>query len=142
VKNSTEFVNESSGSELNNHTKLALFYTVNVHTNITSKTLKTILELVLTHNCVEDITRKETTKLYNQVIRKNYFEFKVILYRQDSGLDMRARISPISAEYLLQYLEQKKIFEILTKSNIIDHVLYMHYLLIVCEKNEFELKVT
>ena len=67
--------------------------------------------------------------------KQNYFQYRYLQYIQEDGLAMGAPASSIFSEIYLQYLENTKIFDILTKNHIIWYFLYVDDFLIVCQNN-------
>ena len=73
------------------------------------------------------------------ILSQNYYGFQDKMYLQTNGLAMGAPTSSIFSEIYLQYLENTKIFNILTKTGIEAYFRYVDDILIIYNKNHIDI---
>jgi ABC-type uncharacterized transport system YnjBCD substrate-binding protein len=70
------------------------------------------------------------------MMEQNYFRFNQQYYKQTEGLAMGAPTCAILVEVYIQYIEHKKLYQILKKHQIIGYLRYVDDILIIYNQNK------
>jgi hypothetical protein len=81
-------------------------------------------------------TQEEITTILKSIMEQNYFHVNEQYYTQTEGLAMGAPTSAILAEVYIQHMEQKQLYPILTKHQIMGYFRYVEDILITYNRNK------
>jgi hypothetical protein len=116
--------------------KFASFDITNMYSNIPTKELLRIINTICEEQGMREQTKKEIIKLYQILVEQNYFIFHDTTYIQNEGLAMGAPTSSVFSEIYLQYIENKKLYDILIEHHIQGYFRYVDGILIVYNENK------
>ena len=117
----------------------ASFDIENMYPNMSTNELIPIIEIMSLSNQLDAKTTNELIKIRHTVLEQNYFMFRKKNYSQTTGLAMGAPSSAILSEINLQHLENTKIFDIITKQNIIGYFSNVDDILVVYDQSSTDL---
>ena len=120
VTNSTQLINDLADIPYDHILRLVSFDISNMHTNIPTYELLSIIDTACNNNLVEERLKRNIIHLLKSIIEQNYFQFEELTYKQNEGLAMRAPTSPIFSEFYLQHQENSRIYDLLRNHNIAD----------------------
>jgi hypothetical protein len=115
--------------------KIASLNISNMHTNIPIKDLLDIIDVMCKNHNLESTLIQEILKITRLITTQNYFKFRDKMYLQKNGLAMGAPTSSILSEIYLQYLENTKIYDILSSSKIQGCFRYVDDILVIYNRN-------
>jgi hypothetical protein len=121
IKNTIQLINDLKNIPFDQNLRLASFDISNMHTNIPTEELLTIIESACKNNNVEEGLKRDILKLLKVVTDQNYFQFMDKTYVQHDGLAIGAPTSSILSEFYLQHLENSKIYDILLNFSIMGY---------------------
>jgi hypothetical protein len=126
-----QLIHDLQGIPITEYTHLASFDIKDMYTNIPTKNLPQILNLICNQTQTPKKFQQELITLLRTVLKQNYFQYKNQVYKQNTGLAMGAPSSSILSELYLQYTKHTKIYDILTKHNILGYFRYVDDVLLV-----------
>lgn len=106
IKNSLQLIDLIKDLKMPNNATLVSFDVVSLFTNIPTNELKIIINKYMEKININFTKRHEINTLLNTCIEQNYFRFNNNFYSQSSGLAMGSPISPILAEFFMDYMEE------------------------------------
>jgi Reverse transcriptase (RNA-dependent DNA polymerase). len=109
---------------------------------IPTNELTNIIHHVCTHNNINVTLKNELLQQCNTILSQNYFQFGTHQYIQKQGSAIGAPTSSIFSEIYMQYLEQTKIFDFLTKQNLIRYFRYVDDILILYKETTSNIQET
>jgi hypothetical protein len=130
IKNTIQLMKDLNEIPFSKHIHLASFDIKDMCTNIPTKNLPKILNLICNQTHTPKKFQQQLTTLLRTVLKQNYFQYKDQIYKQKTGLAMGAPSSSILSELYLQYIEHTIIFDTLTKHNILGYFRYVDDVLI------------
>ena len=104
---------------ISHSTKFTSLHIASMYSNVPTKEVINIIELLGTHPNVYPAITKELITVTNTIMKQNYFTFLNNWYTQNDGLAMGAPTSPILSEIYLQYMEHLHLYTILTEYKIL-----------------------
>ena len=89
---------------------------------------------------MEDTITQEILTITKTILSQNYYGFQDKTYLQTKGLAMGAPTSSVLSEIYLQYLENTKILDIITKTGIEAYSRYVDDILIIYNKRHIDIE--
>jgi hypothetical protein len=108
----------------------------NLYSNVSTNELMMILRNIYENTNIERDTARDIMKIAQVLIEQNYFQYQDTTYIQSKGLAMGAPASSIFSEIYLQWLENTKIVEFLTKHKIEGYLRYVDDILIIYKEDK------
>jgi len=93
VKNSIRLIEDLENTPIGDNTKFASLDIANMYSNVPTKEVINIFELLSTQLDVDTATAAELISMTNTVMKQNYFTFQNNYYTQNEGLAMGAPTS-------------------------------------------------
>jgi hypothetical protein len=126
VKNSTEFVKEIQGKDIDQRHLIVSFDVTSLFTNVpTNEALLATKAKLSADKTLKKRTKHSVATLMNLItlcIKNTYFEFNGSFYKQKNGLAMGCPLSPALSDIYLEELEKKAL-----KSSVKKPVMYKRY---------------
>jgi hypothetical protein len=120
VKNTVPLIYDIIEIPYDQDLKFASFDINNMYANVPMNELIQIIDLMCDQHDIKEDMKHERMKISQTLIKQNYFQFQVTIFKEEEGLAMGAPTS----EIYLKYIENTKIFDILLKHHI---TWYLHY---------------
>ena len=135
IQNSIQLMKDVSEIPFVPDLRLASLDVSDMYSNVPTDELEHIIHVLCKQQDIEDALTREIMAIAKTVLAQNYYGFKGKTYIQPKGLAMGALSSSILSEVYLQYLENTKIFSILTKPGIEGYFRYVDNILLVYNRN-------
>ena len=139
IKNTIHLINDLGEIPWNNNPCIASFDISNMYTNIPTDQIPNIINILCNHYNIDPQLRSEIIRLCELVLSQNYFTFRSSTYQQNTGLAMGAPTSSIFSEIYLQYLEDTKFLDILTRHHILGYFRYADDILVVYNSSDADI---
>jgi len=140
VNNSVHLMEDLESIPISHSTKFAPLDIANMYSNVPTKEVINILELLGTHPNVDPAIINELITITNTIMKQNYFTFLNNWYTQNDGLAMGAPTSPILSEIYLQYMEHSHLYTILTENKILGYFRYVDDILIMYNEEDTDIE--
>ena len=139
IQNSTQLMEDISEIQFTPNLQPASLDISDMYSNIPTGELEDIIHVMCKQQNIGDPLTQEILTITKTVLTQNYYGFKDKTYIQKKGLAMGSPTSSILSEIYLQFLENTKILNIVTKPGIEGYFRYVDDILIVYNKSHVDI---
>jgi hypothetical protein len=106
---------------------MAPFDITNIHTNIPTQQLTSVLSIIVDLNLIDNAINKELLPLHDIIIKLLFIQWKI--FQQKEGLAMGAPSSALLPEIYLQHIECNFVTTLATECNFSGYFQYVDHIL-------------